>query len=178
MRKTDKHTFFFSERDVFSNWHRSPIQYHGLSFNCNEQFMMFCKAKLFGDEIVAAKILAEPDPKQQKKLGREVSGFVQSRWDEKADHFVYVGAREKFTQHESAYDALMDTLGTKLVEASRFDKIWGIGMDQHAPGVEDEANWPGTNRLGNVLTRLRDDLALLPRPNFGAFQPARRSPSP
>ncbi len=166
MRKTDKHTFFFTKYDPFSNWHIAPCHYHGVDFNCGEQFMMYCKAMLFKDNVIAQKILDTPDPKTQKALGRQVAGFKQDIWEAHCQKFVKVAARARFTQHERLYDALMDTTGTKLVEASKYDRIWGIGMDENAPGVDNEANWPGENRLGNILTELREELALLPRPNF------------
>lgn len=181
MRITERHTFFFSEHEKFSNWYRAAIHYHGTNFNCNEQFMMFCKAMLFGDREIATKILAEPLPGKQKALGRLVRGFDKEKWDEKCKHFVKVGAREKFLQHEDCYDALMATTGTRLVEASRYDSIWGCGLDQNAPGIDDPANWPGTNWLGDVLTELREELALLPRPDFGnpgARRAPARSPGP
>ena len=36
MRKTDKHTFFFTKADVFSNWHPSWFTVRGIRFNCVE----------------------------------------------------------------------------------------------------------------------------------------------
>jgi predicted NAD-dependent protein-ADP-ribosyltransferase YbiA (DUF1768 family) len=46
------------------------------------------------------------------------------------------------------------------VEASPFDKIWGIGMKEYDKGVENPTNWKGTNWLGEELTRLCKDLKM------------------
>nr|WP_202801415.1 NADAR family protein [Pseudomonas luteola] len=62
-------TLFFSEKDVFSNWYRSDFVVKGIRFNCVEQFMMYCKAKLFADEATANKILEAGHPRDQKVLG-------------------------------------------------------------------------------------------------------------
>jgi ribA/ribD-fused uncharacterized protein len=174
MRITERHTFFFTDRDVFSNWYRADFTIRGITFNCNEQLMMFCKAKLFGDQEAADRILAETNPKKQKALGRSVRGFDQAEWGKRCTGYVKAGARAKFTQHEDLYDALMQTSGTKLVEASPFDRIWGIGLAQDAPGVDDERTWRGANKLGEVLTELRNELAALPRP---VFPEKRRGPT-
>jgi predicted NAD-dependent protein-ADP-ribosyltransferase YbiA (DUF1768 family) len=41
-----------------------------LKFNCAEQWMMYCKAAFFSDQISAAKIMESEDPAEQKKMGR------------------------------------------------------------------------------------------------------------
>lgn len=154
MRRTEQFTFFYTEHDCFSNWFIAPFVYKGITFNCVEQFMMYGKAKLFGDEAIAARILLEQRPGRQKALGKMVSGFDKAVWDEKCMPIVYVGAREKFTQHPFLLRQLLACEGTQLVEASPSDTIWGIGLGQNAHGVEDPKNWRGENRLGRVLTRL------------------------
>lgn len=128
--------------------------------------MMFCKARLFGDLDVARKIMETSDPKEHKKLGRQVKNFDKATWDAKARNIVFVGAREKFTQNERLYDALMATRGTVLVEASPYDTIWGVGLGMNDSRVDDPSQWRGANWLGQVLTRLREELEAKPRPEF------------
>lgn len=36
MRVTDEMVLFFSERDVFSKWHKSDFEVKGVRFNCVE----------------------------------------------------------------------------------------------------------------------------------------------
>lgn len=181
MRTTEQYTFFFSERDVFSNWHIAPFVYKGVTFNCNEQFMMYCKAKLFGDDIVAQKILNEPNQKKQKALGRQVKGLKGGQWDaddvalwnSKCKKFVGIGAKHKFLQHPQLFDQLMATDGTTLVEASPYDGVWGIKMGQYEDGVEDPNNWKGSNWLGEILTQLREHFKANPHMHpTGAHAPS------
>jgi len=45
------------------------------SFATSEHYMMYCKALLFGDEVVAKRILESETPGEAKTLGRE-AGYV------------------------------------------------------------------------------------------------------
>jgi ribA/ribD-fused uncharacterized protein len=146
-KRSTKHTFFFTFKDGFSNWHMAPFDYRGHTFNCVEQFMMYSKARLFNDLEVAAKILATPSPKEQKALGRQVKGFDEALWAEKCEHIVHVGCRENFRQNPHLLSLLMSTGRTALVEASPYDRIWGVDYPWTIlPSMtnkvgEDKINW-------------------------------------
>ena len=59
VKSNNKQTFvpFFKSHNVFSQWHPSLFKYKEKQFISCEQFMMYSKAKLFGDEEIAFKIL-------------------------------------------------------------------------------------------------------------------------
>ena len=151
-------TFFVTEASPFSQWYRSTFVVDGVTFGCAEQFMMHGKAMLFGDADVAAAILAAEHPRDHKALGRKVSGFDEAVWNRERERIVYAGNRAKFTQDQQLLDTLLATKGTTLVEASPFDKIWGIGLAESDPRAKDPTQWRGKNLLGIVLTELRDEL--------------------
>jgi hypothetical protein len=157
MKITNKHTFFWN--DEFSNWHPSEFTVQGMTFNCGEQWMMYGKAKLFGDDEAAALIMNSKDPREIKKLGKTVKNFDLEEWTNMSHELVKLGLREKYMQNEPLYLLLMSTGDTTLVEASPYDKIWGIGMSEDHPDVNDESKWQGENRLGVVLTELRDEFS-------------------
>ena len=54
----NKFIFFWLTDSPFSQWHPSIFEVKGVRFTSAEQFMMFCKAKLFKDEEIAQQILA------------------------------------------------------------------------------------------------------------------------
>lgn len=158
MKKYTKHTFFYKTRNPFSNWHPAKFTVDGIEYNCSEQYMMAEKARTFGDEKIREMILASPEPRDQKALGRKVSNFDSEKWSEVAKEVVYTGCYHKFTQNPKLMAKLMETEGTLLVEASPYDTVWGIGLREDDPRRLDSKKWRGTNWLGEVLTRLREDL--------------------
>ncbi|MBU9589524.1 NADAR family protein [Burkholderia multivorans] len=159
MRRIGNITAFFGAADVFSNWHPSSFTYHEATFNCVEQFMMYAKAMLFDDHATAAAILASASPREQKRLGRSVCGFDEVRWVQVRESIMFVGCREKFRQNEAFANALLTTGTSILVEASPYDRIWGIGLGEHDPRIGDPSAWRGLNLLGKALMRVRDVLS-------------------
>ena len=151
-------TFFFTEASPFSQWYRCTFSASELTFNCAEQYMMHGKAVLFGDADVAAEILRTPHPKQQKALGRKVKNFDDKVWKRERENIVLAGSRLKYTQNAELLEQLLATKGTDLVEASPYDRIWGIGLSAKDPRAQDPATWKGQNLLGKILTKLRDEL--------------------
>ena len=164
-QKSDKYVFFWRTNSPFSNWHASPFtttihRSNGpdlFTFCCAEQWMMYQKAKLFNDNVMAERILGETDPRKIKLMGLDVMGFVQSDWDDNKERLVYAGLKLKFEQNKGCMEALMATGDKTLVEASPYDKIWGIGLGEDDPRVLDEKTWCGQNLLGKALTMLRDE---------------------
>jgi len=152
----EKFTFFWS--GPFSNWHPSPFEIDGVWYNCSEQYMMAEKARLFNDKVNLAKIMASPDPSDQKAYGRLVQGFDKAKWESVAKDVMYKGCLAKFSQDRGLKVVLLATEGTTLVEASPEDRIWGIGLSKNDPRAKDRAQWRGTNWLGETLNKVRDYL--------------------
>lgn len=151
-------TFFFTEASPFSQWYRCSFTASEVTFNCAEQYMMHGKAVLFGDAEVAAQIIATAHPKQQKALGRKVKNFDDKVWKREREAIVLAGSRLKYTQNPELKELLLATAGTELVEASPYDRIWGIGLSAKDPRAQDPATWKGQNLLGKILTKLREEL--------------------
>lgn len=155
MKQTNDYVFFFSGREPFSNWYKSDFTIKGIDFNCVEQYMMFSKARLFGDLEIASQILSTDDPKEQKALGRKVKGFDPDVWDARCVPIVTAGLIHKFTQNKELQDILLLTKGKTLVEASPYDKIWGVGLSASDPLITNPENWKGKNLLGIALMDAR-----------------------
>ena len=149
-----EYTYFWSGE--FSNWYQRKIYIGDSYYNCVEQYMMYCKAKLFDDYETANQIIHADSPKVQKALGRQVKNFNQARWEKIARTVVYQGNYAKYTQHVDLMEKLLDTNNTTLVEASPYDRIWGIGYTEE-DAEKNISNW-GKNWLGEVLTKVRNNL--------------------
>jgi ribA/ribD-fused uncharacterized protein len=156
MISTNKHVFFWN--GIYSQWHKAPMTIDGVQYNCCEQYMMHQKALTFGDSEIAEKVLQTSNPKDQKGLGRQIKGFDKDKWDSVCLGIVYRGNFAKFSQNPDLMEELLSTGDRLLVEASPFDKIWGIGMAEEDPGVDDPANWKGLNLLGWSITLVKQQL--------------------
>ena len=152
----ERFTFFWS--GPFSQWYLARFVVDGVRYNCAEQYMMAGKARLFGDEKTERAIMSCSDPKAQKAHGRDVKPFNAQKWDNVSPEVVYAGNYAKFTQNADLKALLLETVGTTLVEASPYDKLWGIGLSASDPRAKTRSTWKGKTGLGETLTRLRDDL--------------------
>ena len=153
---SEKFTLFYG--GYFSQWYRCQFEIDGIEYNCTEQFMMAEKARFFGDADALGRIMKESHPRGQKAIGREVKNFDVAKWNAVARDRVYAGNYAKFTQNKGLKLELEATKGTTLVETSPTDKIWGIGRDSDDPLALNRDTWRGTNWLGEVLNKVRDDI--------------------
>lgn len=142
----------------FSQWYRSKFTVAGVEYTHAEQYMMAEKARLSGDQAAEFAIMRAAHPSEQKAIGRQVKNFDARKWNEVARDIVYRGNYAKFTQNLHCKQVMMATAPKILVEASPSDKIWGIGRGIDDPLALNEETWQGTNWLGEVLTKVREDI--------------------
>jgi len=114
------------------------------------------KALLFNDTEVAEMIMEQKSPRSQKFLGRQVRGFDQAIWMEKCQDIMVPALVSKFRQDMYSLNCMVDSGDSIIVEASPFDKVWGIGMTKDDPRATDPSKWEGQNLLGIVLMKARD----------------------
>lgn len=150
--------FHFFWDGYLSQWNIAEFVHpiRNIKFNCAEQYMMYCKAMVFGDPETAIRILGTNSPREQKALGRQVSNFDAAFWNRCSRYFVYEGNLMKFQQNQHLKEYLINTGEDFLVEASPFDRIWGIGFNEEQ-ALSNLSNW-GSNWLGEVLMEVRDTL--------------------
>lgn len=142
-----------------SQWHAARFEVDGIAYNCAEQFMMHKKALLFGDQAMAARILAAAKPHDQKRMGAAVKGFVEETWRTHRVAIVTTGNWAKFSQNEGLKRRLLQTGDAILAEANPRDAIWGIALAADDPRAQDPAQWQGENLLGQILMDVRAKLA-------------------
>lgn len=64
----------------------------------------------------------------------------------------------QFSQNDSLCEALLNTRGSTMVEASPRDRIWGIGLGAKNWKATHREHWRGTNWLGEILTDVRKEI--------------------
>ena len=172
IRCSDEGYAYFYMNVPLSNWWDSvpAIEYDGHIFNASESIFMYLKAKYFKDEETAAKIVEADNktydkPKQRwdavKKLGRKVKNFNVKEWaGAEQKKAMATALRRKVLYDEEFKKVLLDPqyTGMTFCEASKYDQIWGIGIDAKTAMQVGRAGWKGHNLLGRALTDLRDEL--------------------
>jgi ribA/ribD-fused uncharacterized protein len=156
----EDYLFFFSEKSengCFSNWYPSVFCDKNIIYYNMEQYMMYQKALLFDDMEIAAKILKNSNPMVCKKLGRQVKNFDPMLWSSKCAYIVTMGCLLKFNQNADIKQLILATNDYILVEASPYDRIWGIGYSASDALKVDKIKW-GQNLLGKCLMKVRDIL--------------------
>ena len=129
----------------------------GVTYNCCEQYMMAEKARLFGDTEALEAIMKTPDPRKQKAYGRGVKNFNSYMWDLICKDVVFRANLAKFSDPELK-KYLFSFGNEEIVEASPYDKIWGIGLSEDDPRALDKTQWQGLNWLGEAITQVRETL--------------------
>jgi ribA/ribD-fused uncharacterized protein len=91
-------------------------------------------------------------------LGRRVRNYVENLWKDACRRIVTEGNVAKFSQNETLKDFLLSTGSAILVEASPYDRVWGIGLKEDDQGAIHPDTWEGDNMLGFALMDVREIL--------------------
>ena len=142
-------------KQCLSQWYLSSFNVNGIEYPTAEHYMMAEKARLFNDPISEHEIIHSATPKDAQKLGKVIQNFTEKKWQENRFDIVVKGNYEKFTQNSELSEFLVSTENKILVEASPYDKIWGIGMSEKDIRSENPNLWQGLNLLGFALMEVR-----------------------
>ena len=146
------------DKSCLSQWYPAAFEVGEHCYATAEHYMMAQKALLFGDEAVFERVLQAAHPKEVKALGRQVRHYQQDEWEAQRFSIVKAANLAKFSQHADLQAFLLATGKQVLVEASPVDKIWGIGMAEDHPQIENPAMWQGLNLLGFALMEVHRQL--------------------
>jgi len=153
--ETDTKVLFLHADSVFSNWYPCKFEMRDIKFKNSEAAFMYLKAELFNDEESMEKIRKNQDPAEVKKLGRLVKGFDESIWVDARENALFIANSNKYFQNRPLMEILKATKEKILVEASPYDKIYGVGLKPDDPKALDEKNWLGLNIQGKTLMKVR-----------------------
>ena len=139
-----------------SNWYPATFTIDGITFSSTEQYIMYRKCKIFGDEESASAILETNDPARQQAIGQGASGFDGTVWNGMKQVVAYRGLLAKFSQNENLKQQLLDTGDAYLVECAHKDIIWACGIRLTEEERFDINKWRGQNILGFALMEVRE----------------------
>lgn len=144
------------DKSCLSQWYPCTFNVDNVWYHTAEQYMMAQKAILFNDMTVYKKIMNSNHPAEYKKLGRMIHNFDEEIWNSRKSDIVIKGNTAKFSQNEDLKEYLIKTDGRILVEASPYDRIWGIGLAGNDERALNPMKWNGINLLGFCLMEVRD----------------------
>ena len=90
-----------------------------MHFSSVEQYIMYRKCKVFGDEASANAVMATDDVAQQQKIGRYASGYINEVWAGMRQMVAFRGLMAKFTQNDDLRQQLLDTGDAYLTGAPK-----------------------------------------------------------
>jgi len=156
-RRSTLYTAFYSSNSPMSNFHPARFKVNGRMYLHSEQFYQCKKAEENGDPGRAREIMNTDDPLKCYQIGQNVSISIQN-WNERALEIMFDGCFAKFEQNQPLKEFLLSTNTTVLLNASPFDKFWGIGLGINHPDIFTPEAWPegAKNWLGKVLSKVRD----------------------
>ena len=144
--------FFYTKKNIESNFYPHEFAHEGVTLPTAEHHLMHKKATLMGDKESADKIKVAKSALVAKRLGRRVVPFDQGKWEENCEEIMEDILFSKFSSTSSMKQYLVNTEGP-FFEASKKDKIWGIGLSIEAAERGDAHQ--GQNKLGRALDRAK-----------------------
>eukprot|EP01088_Endostelium_zonatum_P021078 TRINITY_DN8094_c0_g1_i1.p1 TRINITY_DN8094_c0_g1~~TRINITY_DN8094_c0_g1_i1.p1 ORF type:complete len:797 (+),score=253.18 TRINITY_DN8094_c0_g1_i1:114-2504(+) len=125
-----------------------------------QQYYLAEKARSVEDYPRVKQIMRSTDEDKLRKVQKEMKlARKDMSWGEEIDRDIMRRGNEmKFRQNEKLRGRLLATGEKTLVEASPFDKDWGIGMAANDIRVEDKKRWKGKNWMGESLMSVREVL--------------------
>ncbi len=148
------YTAFFDGTCPLSNWHMDAFEMGRHTMRSGEHALMAAKCAMFemNDKKIAAMV-ARATCADVKAAGKKVKGYNEAKWARRRLPVMTAIAIHKFSETKMRW-LLQQTGDATLVEASRSDRIWGVGA-----GMGDVAETPvkgwGDNLLGKALMAAR-----------------------
>lgn len=161
--ETNDSIYFYGINDRFgfmSNFYPCKfLDANKIKYYNSEQYFMYQKCLTFdpNNQELINKILKTKSATQVKKYGRSIKNYDNNIWKNKRYQAMTDGLTLKFQQNEELRKKLLDTGDKILYEASKYDKIWGIGFYAKDAIKQDKIKF-GENLLGKCLMDVRNKM--------------------
>jgi hypothetical protein len=158
---------FFRKECPLSNHHPSPFVLDHEAYSCIEEHLLSQEALLFDDRETAHKIRSTDNPvemlRHRKDMIRNNPKYSREIFEKEAPQILLNGLRAKFLQNDHCKTFLLKTEKRTIVEASPYDRFFGIGYGHRSKEPErnfllNRDKW-GNNALGKGLMTVRDEVS-------------------
>ena len=125
--------------------------------NSSEQLIQHQKAKLFGGNAAAEKIMSAKMALECKRISKDITNYDNDKWKTEAKTRCEEGIKVKFMQNSGLRLYLLNT-GNKRIVESCADKLWGTGIPIHDKNCLDPSYWNFQGILGEILENTRSNI--------------------
>lgn len=133
-----------------------------IEFNSVLQYYMYKKAELFKDFKARDKILNEKDYHKIFYLGKRIKGFDKEKWNRTYYNLAKKGNYLKFSQNEDLKYYLVGTNSSFIINLDSHNPRWSVGLDINDKYIKNPSHWRGSNELGFMLMRIRENYKNFP----------------
>lgn len=149
---------FKTHENILSNYAPCKLTYLGAEFASLEHLYQWLKANDLGMEALAEQIRHSKHAGAARAIARDnIDSDMAKDWEKKSISTMYKCLEVKALQCTEFKEALIESGNNILVEATS-DIFWGAGMDPYTVSITKQTYWPGENRLGDLLMKLRHNL--------------------
>lgn len=152
---------FFSKHSYLSNFFPAKLVVNGQRFAHSEQAYQYIKAVICGRDAIAKSIRDCTDPKKIKRYGDKAES--KPEWEERKYDTMKCILTAKFAQNEHLRAKLISTGTTPLLECTT-NLYWGTGWKFENEGWSKGVKYPGKNKLGQLLSEVRELLTVKSNP--------------
>ena len=153
-----KAVFFHKPEEIdgfLSNWYPAKFELDGLCFTSTEQYIMYRKCAMLGDDAAAQLVLETDDVSKQQAIGRNAKPYNGVLWEGIRQVVAMHCLLAKFRQNPVLKGKLLETKDAYLVECAYSDKTWACGRGLDEEQRKDVSQWKGRNILGFALMEVR-----------------------
>lgn len=141
-------------QNILSNFHKTPSSYKGKTFESLEHSWVYAKCIENNLPEIAEKVHTIGHAGKAKKLSKEIENQINDDWDSFGMEIMEQLLLEKFDTSVTFRNALLET-GQNIIAHSVPDIFWGTGLSPELSKCVDPAHWPGENKFGEILTKIR-----------------------
>lgn len=150
-------TVFYKKTSVFSNHYPSEFIIDDIKYACAEQAYAHAKANFAKDTDTADEIMKTDDPASHKQLMKKIKVQTDA-WDNIKCELMEKIVLSKFQQNDDLKQTLINTNGKLLAEGNPHDNFWGVGISIYNKNIWNTKMWKGSNKMGKILMKIRDNL--------------------
>ena len=147
--ENDDYIGFLGLHSPFSNFYQCSFKLNNVSYSNVEQVIQADKATSCNDDRAKFKIMSTKNPFEMKRIGRNLQGFNEQKWEkDQSAKVVYNAVMAKFSQDHELLNILLRT-GSKCIFKASTDQYWGCGLHLCNPNLLKKDSW--VNPSGGLM---------------------------